>query len=94
MVLGPDAGADGVKRTELVRSEAADHIRSIPTLLSPSDLREQLTEMVLAAPAVPTRKEERAAVRPLLDAFLDGLGSHADEILSANLDRPGPGSCA
>jgi type III restriction enzyme len=82
-------GADGVKRTELVRSEAADHIRSIPTLLSASDLRQQLTEMVLAAPAVPARREERAAVRPLVDAFLDGLGSHADEILSANLDRAG-----
>lgn len=82
-------GADGVKRTELVRSEAADHIRSTPTLLSASDLREQLTEIVLAAPAVPARKEERAAVQSLLDAFLDGLGSHADEILSANLDRAG-----
>lgn len=82
-------GSDGVKRTELVRSEAADHIRSVPTLLSASDLREQLTEMVLASPAVPARKEERVAVQPLLDAFLDGLGSHADEILSANLDRAG-----
>lgn len=82
-------GSDGVKRTELVRSEAADHIRSVPSLFSASELREQLTEMVLAAPAVPARKEERVAVQPLLNAFLNGLGDHADEVLSANLDRAG-----
>jgi type III restriction enzyme len=85
VVVGPD----GVKRTELVRSDAADRIRSVPTLFSAGELREQLTEMVLAAPAVPARKEERVAVQPLIDEFLDGLGSHADEVLSANLDRAG-----
>jgi type III restriction enzyme len=82
-------GSDGMKRTELVRSQAADRIRSVPSLFSAFELREQLTEMVLAAPAVPARKEERVAVQPLLNAFLDGLGDHADEVLSANLDRAG-----
>ncbi len=42
VVVGPD----GIKRTELVRSEAADHIRSTPSLFSLADLRDNLTEMV------------------------------------------------
>lgn len=82
-------GFDGIKRTELVRSEAADRIRSIPSLFSFSELRDELTDMVLASPAVPARKEERAALQPLLDAFFAGLGGKAEEVLSANLDRAG-----
>jgi type III restriction enzyme len=82
-------GYDGIKRTELVRSEAADRIRSIPSLFSFDELRDELTEMVLASPAVPARKEERAAFQPLLDAFFEGLGNKAEEILSANIERAG-----
>lgn len=85
VVVGPD----GIKRTELVRSEAADRIRSIPSLFSLSDLRDGLTDMVLASWAVPARKDQRAALQPLLDAFFAGLGSKAEEVLSANLDRAG-----
>ena len=85
IVVGPD----GVKRTELVRSEAADRIRSTPSLFSFGELRSELTDMVLASPAVPARKEERAALQPLLDAFFSGLGNKADEVLSANLGRAG-----
>jgi len=82
-------GFDGIKRTELVRSEAADRIRSIPSLFSFGELRHELTDMVLASSAVPARKEERAALQPLLDAFFAGLGGKAEEVLSANLDRAG-----
>jgi type III restriction enzyme len=82
-------GSDGIKRTELVRSQAADHIKSAPTLFALDELREKLTEIVLASPAVPARKEERAALQPLLDEFLGGLGEKAEEVLSANLDRAG-----
>ncbi len=82
-------GLDGIKRTELVRSEAADRIRSIPSLFSLGDLRDGLTDMVLASSAVPARKDQRAALQPLLNAFFDGLGSKAEEVLSANLDRAG-----
>ncbi len=45
--------------------------------------------MVLASPAVPARKDQRAAVVPIIDAFFAGLGTKADEVLSANLDRAG-----
>jgi type III restriction enzyme len=85
VVVGPD----GIKRTVLVRSEAADHIRSIPSLFAMPELRENLTDIVLASPAVPARKEERAALQRFLDAFLDGLGEKAEEVLSANLERAG-----
>jgi type III restriction enzyme len=85
VVVGPD----GIKRTVLVRSEAADHIRSIPSLFSVTELRENLTDIVLASPAVPARIEERAALQRFLDAFFEGLGDTAEEILSANLERAG-----
>jgi type III restriction enzyme len=78
-----------VKRTELVRSQAADHIKSEPTLFALDELREKLTEIVLASPAVPARKDQRAAFQPLLEAFLGGLGEKAEEVLSANLERAG-----
>jgi type III restriction enzyme len=82
-------GPDGVKRTELVRTTAVDTFKSAPTLFALDELRENLTEIVLASPAVPARKEERAAFQPLLEAFLAGLGGKAEEVLSANLERAG-----
>ena len=82
-------GPDGVKRTELIRSTAADTIKSTPTLFALDELRDNLTEIILASPAVPARKEERSAFQPLLNAFLTGLGGKAEEVLSANLERAG-----
>jgi type III restriction enzyme len=82
-------GPDGVKRTELIRSDAADTIKSTPSLFALDELREKLNEIVLASPAVPARKEEKTAFQPLLEAFLAGLGAKAEEVLSANLERAG-----
>ncbi len=82
-------GPDGIKRTELIRSSAADRIRSIPTLFDLNVLRTQIVEIVLASPAVPARANQRAAVVPIIDAFFVGLGNKADEVLSANLERAG-----
>lgn len=82
-------GPDGIRQTELITTDAADRIRSELTLLPEDTLRMQLAEMVLASPAVPARKNQRAALAPLLDAFFDGLGRRAVEVLSANLDRAG-----
>jgi type III restriction enzyme len=45
--------------------------------------------MVLASPAVPARRDQQAAVVPLMDAFFAGLGNAAEGVLSANLDRAG-----
>jgi type III restriction enzyme len=83
------AGPGGIRHTELVRARAADRIQSIPTLFSLAELRQQLEDMVLASPVVPARKENRAALKPIMDAFFDGLGPKAESTLSASLDRAG-----
>jgi len=83
------SGPDGMKRTELITSAAADRVQSTSTLFPKEDLRAQLAELVLASPAVPARKDQRAALNPLLEAFFEGLGPKAVEVLSANLDRAG-----
>ena len=85
IVVGPD----GIKRTELVTSGAADRVQSIPTLFAKEDLRNQLVEMVIGSPAVPARKDQRAAAAPLKDSFFTGLGDASVELLSANLGRAG-----
>jgi type III restriction enzyme len=85
VVIGPD----GIKHTELVTAAAADKIESTGKLFPIEGLRWQLADMVLGSAAVPARKEERAALQPLLDAFFEGLGPRAESVLSANLTRAG-----
>lgn len=82
-------GLDGIRRTELVTSTAADRVVSTPTLFDLMELRKHLEDLVLASPAVPARKDQRQAVQPLIDKFLEGLGEKAEEVLSANLERAG-----
>ncbi len=82
-------GPDGMRRTELVTTTAADRLRSAPTLFPEDELRTRLTEIVLASSAVPARRDQRIALLPLLDAFFEGLGAKAVDVLSANLDRAG-----
>jgi type III restriction enzyme len=82
-------GRDGVRRTELVTSTAVDRLRSTSTLFPKEELRAQLTDIVLASSSVPARKEQRAALQPILDAFFEGLGAAAEPVLSANLARAG-----
>ncbi len=82
-------GPDGIKRTELVTSSAADMVQSASALFPIEELRAQLTDMVLGSAAVPARKDQRAALSPLMDAFLAGLGPSAVAVLSANLARAG-----
>jgi type III restriction enzyme len=80
-------GADGLRRAEIVRVEAVDKVESPPSLLPLEDLRLQLTELVLASPVVPGRAQERAAVAPIIDAFMKGLGENAAELLTSYSDR-------
>jgi type III restriction enzyme len=91
MLLGARVvtGRDGIRRTQLVPTTAADRVRSNPTLFPIDELREQLTEIVLGSSAVPARKNQRTAFQPLLEAFIEGLGSDAQTVLSANLERAG-----
>lgn len=80
-------GPDGLRRAEVVRVEAVDKVESPPSLLPLEDLRSRLTNLVLAAPVVPARTQERVAVAPIIDAFLKGLGDDAAELLTSYFDR-------
>ena len=80
-------GADGLKRTELVTTTAADRVATQVQLLPLEDLRAHLRDATLTAPIVPARKEQKGLVEPLLDAFLQGMGEKAAEVLTGYLDR-------
>jgi len=82
-------GRDGIRRTQLVTVCAADRLKSSTTLFPEDDLRLSLTEIVLASSSVPARKNQRVAFKPLLDAFMQGLGAAAQSVLSANFERAG-----
>lgn len=82
-------GSDGLRRTELVTYTAADKLKSAPSLVPELDLRDGLTQIVVNSPAVPARKDQVKAFKPLLDAFIEGIGPNALNVLSANQDRAG-----
>lgn len=80
-------GADGLRRTELVTSQAADKIEAQLQLLPLNELKLSLKNHLLTAPFIPARKEQRAMASPIIDAFVEGLGEKADELLTRYLDR-------
>lgn len=80
-------GPDGVRRTELIRSAAADRVTVSGRLLPLEELRDDFTQQVLVAPVVPARATQRAAAAPLINAFLTGLGDKAPSLLSSYMDR-------
>jgi len=84
-------GRDGLRHTELVTAPAVDKVEVAATLVPLEESREALTGQVLAASVVQARPNERAAAAPIIDAFLKGLGSEAEEVLSAYLDRASAG---
>lgn len=73
-------GQDGIRRTELVTTGAVDRIDSPAIQLPLADVRQQLTELVLAAPVIPARANQHLAVHPDSPAQDDrgrGLGERA-----------------
>lgn len=84
-------GADGLRRTELVTAPAVDKVVSPAKLSDLDDLKEELLQLVFSSAAVPARPAERSAARPLVEAFLAGLGGSAQELLSAYMDRASAG---
>jgi type III restriction enzyme len=55
------------------------------------DLRSELINQVLGAPAVPSRANQRIPAAKIVDAFIQGLGSSATTVLSAYMDRASAG---
>jgi type III restriction enzyme len=84
-------GPDGLRRTELVRTTAIDRVESAAILYPLEELRDQLIHQVLGAPAVPARANQRRPAAEIVDAFIQGLGSSADTILSGYMDRASAG---
>lgn len=80
-------GKDGLRRTELVTSTAVDRLKASARLLPLEELVSELTDAVLSAPVVPQRADQAKQVGPIIEAFLDGLGPNAEELLSAFGDR-------
>jgi len=81
-----NTGADGLRTTELVTTTAGrvtSEARTIPL----DESRKRLVDIVLGCPVVPPRLGEDVAAERLVDAFVEGLGSDAEAVLSAYLDR-------
>jgi len=84
-------GPDGLRRTELVTTEAVDRVASPAALFPRDEARRALVERVLAAPVVPARANQRYAAGEIVDAFMKGLGPSAEKILSGYMDRAAAG---
>ncbi len=80
-------GKDGIPETRLKTATAVDQVKSSGTLLPKATARLQLVRGVLAAEIAPARQTEKPAAEDLVDAFLQGLGDKAEELLGAYLDR-------
>ncbi len=80
-------GRDGLRRTEMVTAPAVDQIVS-PAVTRPLfDARNLLLDFVLHSSIVPSRATEQRPAEFIVDAFIDGLGSNAEAVLSAAMDR-------
>jgi len=84
-------GPDGLRRTELVTTEAVDRVASPASLFPREQARRLLIETVLAAPVVPARANQRYAAGEIVDSFLRGLGPSAEKVLSGYMDRAAGG---
>lgn len=84
-------GPDGLRRTEMVTAEAVDKVVSQIALLPLEDAVHQLRVRIIDSAPVPARPQESKALTPLLDAFVEGLGDKAIDVLSAYMDRVAAG---
>ena len=82
-------GSDGLPQVQVVRREAADTVEASSDLFPIDKLRSDLTRLVLAADVVPGRIEETRHFATILEAFLAGLGTKAQEALNHYMDRAG-----
>ncbi len=82
---------DGLRHTELAPSRTIDRLESPASLIPLEDAIKRVTDQVLASSVVPARKGQRAQFGRLLEAFIGGLGDHAELILSGYGDRAAAG---
>lgn len=84
-------GSDGLRHTEMVTAAAVDKIVSQGSLLPLDDALRELRIRIMDSAPVPARPQEATALRPLVDAFLVGLGDEAATVLSGYMDRVAAG---
>ncbi len=77
----------GDEATGVTTEQAVDAIRSAGVVLPLDQAREQLVSRVRQAGVIPGRGGIGAQLRPIVDAFIGGLGAKAADILSAYMDR-------
>lgn len=80
-------GPDGLRTTELIPTAATDHLQASATLFPLEGLVGGLSDALLASPVVPARADQARAARPIIGAFLEGLGPDAEPLLSAYAGR-------
>jgi type III restriction enzyme len=80
-------GADGIRQAFLKTATGVDHIEAAQLSLPLEGLRSQVLDVILLANATPARPKEINAAEPLIDAFFEGLGDKAQDVLSANFAR-------
>ena len=82
-----ETGPDGLRSTRLVTAPAVDRVESPASLMPLEDARKDLIAQVMAAGITPARASEQKAAGRLVDAFLSGLGSDAETLLSSYMPR-------
>ena len=81
-----EPGPDGLPRTKLVTGQAVDKIAASTTKISLAEARKELLKRIFASEVVVQRPKERKAAIRIIDAFVEGLGDKAEEVLSGYLD--------
>jgi type III restriction enzyme len=80
-------GNDGRPRVDLVTAPAVDAIVSAAVTMSLFSSHQLLVDALLLSPIVPARAGEKYQAERIVEAFIEGLGSEAEAILSAASDR-------
>jgi type III restriction enzyme len=80
-------GPDGLPTTKLVTGQAVDRIEPSLLPVSLDEARNELLRRIFAAEIVVQRPKERNATKPIIEAFVEGLGDKAELVLGGYLDR-------
>lgn len=84
-------GPDGLRRTEVNPQPVADAVEAQPALIPREQAATKLADRLLNAPAVPAVGGQAKKAGELVDAFIEGLGDKAGEVLGGYLDRAAGG---
>nr|MBA2599016.1 DEAD/DEAH box helicase family protein [Chloroflexia bacterium] len=84
-------GPDGLRRVEAVTTRAVDAVQSPAFPMPLAEVRARLISAVLNASVVPARANQSVSAARIVEAFLAGLGTAPEKILSAHFERAAAG---